>query len=152
MDLQGLCVAFLFCFCNGEVLQVLRKEVLRHAMSRRVGLRNRRLSSRSQPPLTTELWVAAESNNLDDTENQKECSIESICISSPAVGRKIYRSLYSFRDAYHFISNVLYANWQWVVTIALIRPPNNMASCDNKNACVSAKMVLAIIRVVVTVL
>ena len=28
---QGLCVAFLFCFCNGEVLQVLRKELVRYA-------------------------------------------------------------------------------------------------------------------------
>jgi hypothetical protein len=31
--IQGLCVAFLFCFCNGEVLQVLRKELVRYAAS-----------------------------------------------------------------------------------------------------------------------
>lgn len=52
---QGLCVAFLFCFCNGEVLQVMRKEIVRYAASRKVGLHNRRLSSRSQQPMTTEL-------------------------------------------------------------------------------------------------
>lgn len=52
---QGLCVAFLFCFCNGEVLQVLRKGLVRYAASRKVGLHNRRLSSRSQQPMTTEL-------------------------------------------------------------------------------------------------
>ncbi|EFX69566.1 putative DH31 receptor [Daphnia pulex] len=52
---QGLCVAFLFCFCNGEVLKVLRKEIVRYAATRKVGLQNRRLILRSQQPMTTEL-------------------------------------------------------------------------------------------------
>lgn len=52
---QGLCVSVLFCFCNGEVLEVLRKTFFRYASSRKVGLHNRRLSIRSQHPITTEL-------------------------------------------------------------------------------------------------
>lgn len=52
---QGLCVSVLFCFCNGEVLEVMRKTLLRYASSRKAGLHNRRLSIRSQHPITTEL-------------------------------------------------------------------------------------------------
>lgn len=67
---QGLCVSFLFCFCNGEVLQVIRKELVRYATSRKIGLRNRRLgggnssSAVTRQTMTTQLWIRGSHKSL----------------------------------------------------------------------------------------